>query len=157
MRKHEVSGENLSGSFYYHMGIFVTFLLYSKTVACLSLLYLTIGDPCASLVGIVTGGFLENKATGKSLFASFVNAFVCLIISFFFIGNCCLPVMNLELRNNNPLRTAVLIISVCGGIASAFFEGIISSSRPRPFPFDDNFIIPVCSGIALLIHPFDYI
>jgi len=132
IRSHEVTQN--SGMFYFSAGAFLIAVLFAKPIVMLSLLYLSIGDPLASLIGILFKGVTSLRIrSGKSLVGTFAMFAACWTISFFLLSNA-------GLNNNN-----VVWISVLGSITASFAELLC----PDIIPLDDNFLIPVTSAISL--------
>ena len=119
MRPHEVHSFN--GSFTFMLGAFLTVLLFPKTIAIVSLLYVTFGDPFACMVGKKLGA---TKIFNKSLEGSLACFFVCFIIGIWFLKN----------------PAIALISSIVATLAELL-----------PLPINDNFRIPIFSGISLVI------
>lgn len=112
----EKERENVSTLIWTLSGAFLTILLFSenKNIVTLSLLYLTLGDGIAAIVGVKFGSF-KLGSRGKSLqgsLAFFIVAFIC---SLFFI------------------RVEYALIAAFLGAAIEFV----------PLPIDDNFILPI--------------
>jgi hypothetical protein len=42
-------------------------------------------------------------------------------------------------------------VSFAGGVSAAAIEAGTSSKRPRPFPMDDNFLVPIGGGAVLTV------
>lgn len=122
--------KHLSGATYYILGALFTIAIFPKTIAVLALTYLAVGDPLASVVGILT----KNKTNliwknGKSLLGTLAASIACALVSWFYM-------------DTHTLQFAFL--SVLGGAAGGFSE-LISSD----FKLDDNLAIPVFSGAML--------
>eukprot|EP01087_Luapelamoeba_hula_P004338 TRINITY_DN14270_c0_g1_i1.p1 TRINITY_DN14270_c0_g1~~TRINITY_DN14270_c0_g1_i1.p1 ORF type:complete len:260 (+),score=42.60 TRINITY_DN14270_c0_g1_i1:3-782(+) len=141
LRRHEVS--SWSGSFYFALGAFVCVLVFPKPVAILSLLYLSCADPFASTIGIlIPNHFRLNN--GKSFLAALLAALLSFTITF-----CLLHHTTPALPTSLTTERDILVISLVGAIVAAVSEAAVSTSRPRPFLADDNFLIPVISGLSL--------
>eukprot|EP01105_Mastigella_eilhardi_P006330 TRINITY_DN17944_c0_g1_i1.p1 TRINITY_DN17944_c0_g1~~TRINITY_DN17944_c0_g1_i1.p1 ORF type:complete len:270 (-),score=81.19 TRINITY_DN17944_c0_g1_i1:71-880(-) len=128
MRKEEINDVNkFSGAFSYSLGAFFSALLYTPTVTILSLLYLTVGDFFAALVGKAIGRTrLYGKKTLEGTLACFTACFV--------LG----MMMLLHLRV--PVFDAGVLAST-GAVAAALAELFVV--------FDDNLSIPLASGFVL--------
>jgi diacylglycerol kinase (CTP) len=128
-----------SGTFYYAFGTWISIFLFPKSIAILSILYLAIGDPVASIFGIQfkTESFLGLKVrlrTGKSLIGTLAASLLCGTLTYYILNYYTfLP------------SIIILIISVVGGLSAGIAETII----PIFVPIDDNFIIPIVSGFSL--------
>ena len=99
-------------------------------MAVLSLLYLALGDPVASLFGILYGDRSLRFSNGKSLVGTLAGTGICLFVTLIFLSG-----MKLDL-------STLLLASVIGGVAGGTAEML-------PFEIDDNFTIPVISGFVL--------
>lgn len=162
LRSHEVNG--LSGSFYFFMGAIFAILVFPKPIAIISLVFLSCGDPVASAVGWVHNDLLSqllspalpfrvvcrrilcgrgpwSLSNGKSLCGAFAGGLVCGLVTWF----------GLELVFVAPTHTERLVITAIGTVVPSLTELFTPAHRPRPFPTDDNFLIPLVSGLALLI------
>jgi len=139
LRSHEVNG--LSGSFYFFMGAIFAILVFPKPIAIISLVFLSCGDPVASAVGILCGRGPWSLSNGKSLCGAFAGGLVCGLVTWF----------GLELVFVAPTHTERLVITAIGTVVPSLTELFTPAHRPRPFPTDDNFLIPLVSGLALLI------
>ncbi len=132
MRRNELLG--LTGNSFFILGLFVVVFFFSKPVALLSILLLAVGDPVAAFVGTRYGR--TKMAGGKTLEGNlagfFASALAGWAFALFYLG----------------LSSGTLKLAVIAGLASALAEGI-------PSPIDDNFTIPVLSGLLLsVIHSF---
>lgn len=129
IRSHEVN--KVSGMPYYIASSFFAIAIFPKTVAVLAILYLALGDPIASLIGILFGKRSIQLFGGKSLHGTAAGFLVCALVTWLF------------LRYNNGLHGLPLIrLTLLGGFAGALAELL-------PFELDDNFTIPVVSGFVL--------
>ena len=128
MRKHEA--QNVSGVPYFVAAALISIILFPKPIAILAILYLTIGDPCASVVGILYGDQWIRFSNGKSLLGAIASGGVCFASTF--------PV----LAQYEISFWAILVMGLMGGVAAAAAETI-------PSQIDDNFVIPLASGFVL--------
>ncbi|CAM9269810.1 unnamed protein product [Discosporangium mesarthrocarpum] len=132
LRPHEVHG--LPGAFWFLLGAAVAVALFPKPVALQSILHLSLGDPAASLVGISLGSSSRVLARGKSI-AGLMAAFVA----------CTLASLSLFLSLLGPgQRGPVIILAGMGGVSGALGEAL-------PLGMDDNFSMPVVSGLLFLM------
>ena len=121
IRDHE--NNTFFGATYVLLGGFFTVLLFEKTIAITALLYLTISDSLAAIVGKSIGRIkINNKSLSGSL-AFFVSGFL--------IG---LYITHLDFK-----------LAVIGALLTALTELFI------PRKLDDNLIIPVAGGLFLYI------
>jgi diacylglycerol kinase (CTP) len=136
IRRREI--RKVSGIVYYILACLIVDYFFPRDIAVLSILYLAVGDPIASLAGVL----LSSKETvrifpGKSLpgmVASFIACFACTVIYFHLQG----------VNVSQPITVCFL-----GGLSGMFAEA-------WPFPIDDNFSIPVVSAFLLssVFHAF---
>lgn len=122
--------KHLSGATYYILGALFTIAIFPKTIAVLALTYLAVGDPLASIVGILT----KNKTNliwknGKSLLGTLAASIACGLVSWFYF---------------DTYTFQFALLSVLGGVAGGLSE-LISSD----FKLDDNLVIPIFSGAIL--------
>jgi dolichol kinase len=134
MRSCEVN--RYTGTPYYIASSLIAVGIFPKPIAALSIAFLAVGDPIASLFGILYGDRSLRFSNGKSLIGTAAGMFACAVVAFFF-----LQFMNqtqfMELSFEH-----LLILSGVGGIAGGGAELL-------PMEVDDNFAIPVVSGFVL--------
>jgi diacylglycerol kinase (CTP) len=128
MRSCEV--DRMSGIPYYLLSTIIAIGIFPKPVAVLSILYLSCGDPIASLFGILYGHKSVRLANGKSLIGTAAGVLACTLVSFFF------------LRSIGIDDQTTLAVALVGGLAGGTVELL-------PLDLDDNFTIPVVSGFVL--------
>ncbi len=134
MRKEEA--RRLNSMTFYSISAFLVCLLFPKGVAVLSILFLGLGDPMASIIGLKFGKHRFGRASIEGTAACFLT---CFAISFLY------PLLN-------PAFTGPLWLFALGG-------GLIGSLSERwTFRLDDNFTVPIFSAIflqlMLLVWPF---
>lgn len=122
LRSNEEKGY-FTGATWMLIGFTATVLIFENDVAVLALLFLSIGDSCAGIVGRVLP---LGKVWNKSIFGSFAGLIVCII--FGFIINTTLP----------------FEVIFFGAISGMFIELM-------PLKMDDNFSIPIFSGFIMQI------
>jgi len=125
LKKQETKG--LTGSTFLLLSSLLVFCVFKKEIAIISILFLSFGDPIASLVGEMRG---RKRLWGKSIEGS---------LSFFLtaslIGLLLTPILGIS-----PL------IILVGAIMATFIELL-------PLPLDDNLIIPpFAAGVMTLIY-----
>jgi dolichol kinase len=134
MRSCEV--DRYSGTPYYIASSLIAVGIFPKPIAALSIAFLAVGDPIASLFGILYGDRSVRFSNGKSLIGTAAGMIACSGVAFLF-----LQFMNstqfMELKFEH-----LLILSAIGGIAGGGAELL-------PMEVDDNFAIPVVSGFML--------
>ncbi len=147
MRSHEL--HRPSGICYYVSGIFLAALLFDKFATFLAIIYLAVGDPLASAVGIL----LREKApklwsatifppNRKSLIGTFVSAVFLSVVSFLLLSRFLRVVDELHWTDQQ-----LLIVSIVGGVSGALSELLLVG--PMITFLDDNFTIPLLSGATL--------
>jgi dolichol kinase len=112
----EKEKENVSTLIWTLSGTFLTIFLFSenKNVVTLSLLYLSLGDTVAALVGVKFGK-IRLGSRGKSLEGSLAFFLIAFLCSLFFV------------------KIEYAFISAFLGAAIEFL----------PLPIDDNFVLPI--------------
>lgn len=121
LKDHELKGK-LTGASWLMISSSMVIMLFSKEVAVISLVFLSIGDTVAGLFGRNYGKIRIGNKTLEGFIAGF---FSCLIISIFY----------------KPLQFSIA--------ASGAFFGMLFETLP--LPFDDNLKIPIASAIAMSI------
>lgn len=111
-----------TGATYVFIGALLTAILYSPTVAILSMLFMSVGDNAAALVGQRYG---RIPIGSKSLEGTLACFLACLLLT---------------------LPTGLALPVTVGGAAAAALTELI----PRPF-MNDNLGIPVFSGGAMTL------
>lgn len=125
MRKEEA--RRLNSLTFYSISTFLVCAFFPKGVAILSVLFLGLGDPIASIIGIKFG---KHKMGRLSLEGSLAFFFTCFGLSFLY------PL--LDPTFHGPLW----LFAIFGGLIGAF-------SERWTFRLDDNFVIPIFSAIFL--------
>jgi dolichol kinase len=145
MRAHEM--HKFSGIFFYLAGALLSWYLFTKPIAMLSMLYLGFGDPVASAVGIAIPGPRFRASNTKSLLGSVAAMLVCTAISIIFLTHPfilqCDPLTNPLAWPHNVL----MIVSITGGVAAGLAE--LAMFGPIREHLDDNLLIPVVSSVVL--------
>lgn len=129
MRDHEENG--LAGTSFLLVGVAVVASLFPRDVVALTLLFLALADPLASLVGIKYG---KDKIFGsKSLQGTAAAFVVCSLIAFAY------------LNFQGILLERILLVSLVCGILGAGAE-LVPIGK-----IDDNFTLPVLSATGLWV------
>ena len=123
----EKERDRLSTTTLFLVAAFLTIVLFDRTVAIPALLFLTVGDPIAEIVGVSYGRLRILR--GKTLEGTAAGAAAC-----FVAGSPLLLVHDLGLS---------LPVLAVGAVAAAVTELL-------PFPIDDNFTIPFGSAVAMI-------
>jgi dolichol kinase len=134
MRSCEVN--RYSGTPYYIASALIAVGIFPKAIAALAIAFLAVGDPIASIFGIMYGDRSLRFSNGKSLIGTAAGMLACGVVAFVF-----LHFMNQSQFMELKLEHLV-ILSVVGGIAGGGAELL-------PMEVDDNFVIPVVSGFVL--------
>ena len=121
LRSHEQEGK-LTGATWVMIGAVISIILFSKPVAIIALIFMSLGDSAAGLIGQRYG---KHKIWNKSWEGFFGGLFVCIIVG-----------MNYSLL---PMT-----ISLSGAVAAMVMEIL-------PIPLDDNFKIPLGSGAIMMM------
>lgn len=121
LRSHEQEGK-LTGATWVMIGAVISIILFSKPVAIIALIFMSLGDSAAGLIGQRYG---KHKIWNKSWEGFFGGLFVCIIIG-----------MNYSLL---PMT-----ISLSGAVAAMVMEIV-------PIPLDDNFKIPLGAGAIMMM------
>jgi len=121
LRSHEMDGK-LTGATWVMIGSVITIALFSKPVAIISLIFMSLGDTAAGLIGQKFG---KHKVGDKSWEGFFAGLVVCFIVAINF------PLL--------PLK-----ISLVGALVAMIMELL-------PIPLDDNFKIPLGSGAIMMM------
>ena len=121
LRSHEIDGK-LTGATWVMIGAVITITLFSKPVAVIALIYMSLGDTAAGLIGQRFG---KHKIGDKTWEGFFGGLIICIIIAL-----------------NFPFLP--LMVSLSGAITAMIKELI-------PIPLDDNFKIPLGSGAIMMM------
>ena len=121
MRKHELDGK-LTGATWVVIISVPMIYFFPKEIAVLSLVFMSVGDTAAAIIG---------RAFGKTMIGSksLEGSLGCL-------GACIIALLILDLI---PLS-----IGLSGAIMATIFEAL-------PLKIDDNVLIPVASGTAMVL------
>jgi dolichol kinase len=114
---------------YFLLSSWLTIFLFPKEVAILAILFLTFGDPIASLVGVKFGK--TKLHWGKSIEGSLACFTICFFISMFFLTSG---------YPQKPLSS--FIFSAYAGASGAIAEVI-------PWKLDDNLTVPLVAGFCM--------
>ena len=121
LREHELKGQ-FTGATWVMISASVTILFFSKNIAIISLIFMSVGDTFAALIGKKYG---KLKIYDKSLEGFLGGLIVCLVAAYYY----------------DPLP---FYISGVGALTAMLFETL-------PLPLDDNFRIPIGSAIIMTI------
>ena len=121
MRKHELDGA-LTGASWVMISAFFTILIFPKNIAILSLIFMSVGDTVAGLVGRRIGKLKIGEKTLEGFLFGFL---VCAIISYNY-------------------KLIPFSISIYGSLVGMIFEVL-------PLPLDDNLKIPLSSASIMFL------
>jgi diacylglycerol kinase (CTP) len=133
MRQSEAT--SLSGVPFYLASSALAVAIFPQPIAVLAILFLAVGDPMASLFGILFGSKSIRFRNGKSLIGTLAGVVTCALIAHFYLSH--LRSAGVELSVNQ-----VWLLTWIGGLAGGAAEMV-------PLETDDNFSIPVISGMVL--------
>ncbi len=121
MRKHELDGKFTGATWVVIISVPIIYF-FSKEIAILSLVFMSVGDTAATIIG---------QAFGKKMIGSktLEGSLGCL-------GACIIALLILDLM---PLS-----VGLSGAIMATIFEVL-------PLNIDDNVLIPVASGTTMLL------
>ena len=122
LRSNELKG-NLTGATWMLIGFTLSVIIFDFEVSVLALLFLSIGDAVAAVVG---RALPIGKIWGKSILGSLSGFLFCVLVG---------------LTINNTLSLQIIIF---GAISGMFIELI-------PLKINDNFSIPIFSGFIMQI------
>lgn len=121
LRSHELDGK-LTGATWVLIGALFSIMLFSKPVAIIALIFMSLGDTTAGLIG---QNFGKHKVGNKSWEGFFSGLAVCIIVAI-----------------NFPLLP--LTVSLAGALTAMIMELV-------PIPLDDNFKIPLGAGAVMMM------
>ena len=121
MRQHEISGRFTGATWVLIISVPVIYLL-PKEIAILSLVFMSLGDIAAAIIGLSFG---KTKIGKKSLEGSIGCLFVCIIAALM-------------------LDLVPLIVSISGAVMATVFEAL-------PIDIDDNILIPIGAGSTMVL------
>lgn len=123
----------ISGIPFYLGSCFLVLLIFNVHIAQLSILYLALGDPFASFMGIKFGGDSYKFANGKSIIGTLGAISICMIST-----------MVYGTLINWPLST-IFPLAFFGGLAGGLSETFALED------INDNLFIPLVSATVLSI------
>jgi dolichol kinase len=124
LRQHELQGR-LTGASWVFIGSWLTIFLFPKEIAVLSLLFLSLGDTAAALVGMRFG----KTAIGSKSWEGFVGGTViCMLVALLF-------------------PRIPWVVSFPGAVGAMVVELL-------PVPIDDNLRIPIIAGVVMVLINF---
>ena len=121
LRGHELKG-HLTGATWVLIGSLISILLFTKYVAIIALIFMSLGDTVAGLIGQKYGKHKVGNKTWEGFLAGLI---ICIIVAINF------PFL--------PLK-----ISLVGALVAMIMELL-------PIPLDDNFKIPLGSGAIMMM------
>lgn len=124
LRKEEES--TFTGASYFLLGSLVTVLAFPKGIAFLAILFLTLGDPAASIIGTWKG---RIKLKNKSIEGDLACLVVCLMVG---------------ILVSTVLGMPPLVVALVGALIATLFESL-------PLRLNDNITIPFASALTMLL------
>ena len=121
LRGHEQK-EHLTGATWVLIGSLISVLIFTKYVAVIALIFMSLGDTAAGLIGQKFGKHKVGNKTWEGFLAGLI---ICIIVAINF------PFL--------PLK-----ISLVGALVAMIMELL-------PIPLDDNFKIPLGSGAIMMM------
>ena len=121
LRGHEQKG-HLTGATWVIIGSLISILIFTKYVAIIALIFMSLGDTAAGLIGQKFGKHKVGNKTWEGFLAGLI---ICIIVAINF------PFL--------PLK-----ISLVGALVAMIMELL-------PIPLDDNFKIPLGSGAIMMM------
>lgn len=125
----ESERNSIAGTTYLLSAAFIIILFFPAKIVTLSLLFLAIADPVASMVGFYKGK--DKLINNKSLQGSLAAFFCCFLISYFFYFKY------------NIMTERIFLVAVISALIGALSE-LIPIGK-----LDDNFTLPVMSAVSL--------
>ena len=122
LRIHEMDGK-YTGATWVFIGSTLTIAIFPKEIAVISLVYMSLGDAIASLVGRKYG---KMKFYNKTIEGSLAGLIVCLLSGY--LAQLSLP----------------LVVVFSGAFAAMFIELL-------PISIDDNLSVPLFAGTIMVI------
>lgn len=119
-------GTGLTTSSYFLAGCMITVLAVPKHIAVPAILFVALGDPAATAIGLWKGHIRPWRRSVEGHIACLV---VCLLVGSLLA--CTLEGLSLT-------------VAIVGAVSATLFEAL-------PIPLDDNFTIPVGSAAAMVI------
>jgi len=124
LRKEEE--DKLTGSSYFLIGCLLTAVTFPKDITCLAILFLSFGDPTATVVGMWKG---HRKLWGRSVEGDIACLAVCILVGI---------LVAVILKNPS------LIVALVGVIFATLFQAL-------PLRLNDNLTIPLGSAAAMML------
>lgn len=81
-----------------------------------------------------------SLTNGKSMCGAVAGGLVCGLLTWY----------GLDYVYVSPTLDERLVATAIGAIVPALTELLTPAHRPRPFPTDDNFLIPITSALAMM-------
>ena len=116
LRKHELEGK-LTGATWVFIGGTISVFLFEKDIAVLALLFMSVGDTVAALIGQRYGKIKIGKKSIEGFAGGLIS---CIFVSIFF-------------------PSVIWINRITGSLVASLTE-------LSPIPVDDNLMIPLISG-----------
>ena len=124
LREEEVS--KATGSSYFLVSCLITVLLFPRNIAALAILFLSLGDPAATVVGMWKG---RTRLWGKSMEGNAACLGICLFTA---------------ILVSIVLQEPPLTVAVAGAVLATVIQSL-------PVRLNDNLTIPIGSAVAMLV------
>ena len=174
LRKHEMVREkdtgmitNMTGSFYFFLGSWLTMTIFPCVPATIGILHLGIADPAASYFGYHTKNIYWSRIRGKGIFGVFGGALVCVPFTYVMFEYTNWAFIN---SFSEQLRLSIIL-----GLTASFVDFIVPSPTITIFSgmklnvrgvaihlpaihMDDNVIIPLATAsmCSLLLRTIEF-
>lgn len=140
LRPHEIEG--LPGAFFFLLGVFLCLLCFDKPIALIGILFLSFGDPFASICGIYFKSlkFME----GKSISGTLGCGIICMLSGVIF------RYVYLDSLNYEPIAQ----LSYLAFAIICFVIAILAEIGPssRKYYVDDNLTIPIYTSLLFTLY-----
>jgi len=131
----EKERRNISGTTFFMVSVFLSVLLFSKPIAMLSIVFLTLGDAVAALAGMRFG---RTIITGSKSFEGSLACFIACLVSGVFLATLFEPFLGIS-----------FMVVFLGAIAATIAE--LVSVKIGKFTIEDNLVIAVAAGLVMSI------
>ncbi|MCH7612900.1 MAG: hypothetical protein IIB45_06015 [Candidatus Marinimicrobia bacterium] len=121
MRKHELDGKLTGATWVVIISVPIIYF-FPKEIAVLSLVFMSVGDSAASIIGQAFGKTIIGSKSLEGTLGCFAACVIALLI----------------------LDLIPLSVGLSGAIVATIFEAL-------PLKIDDNVLIPVTSGTAMVL------
>jgi len=140
LRPHEIEG--LPGAFYFLLGVFLCVVFFDRTVTYLSVLFLSFGDPFASICGIYfrSHTFMEGKSVSGTLGCGIACTVFAVIYRMIFLDS--LNYSALDAMDYPSFAALCFVVAILAEIGPS----------SRKHYIDDNLTIPLYAGFLFTVY-----